>query len=494
MMIRIAVVVAAGLLAQAAACAATAPQTHITLNGRTAAVQGSGAAVSGSTITISKAGSYAISGRLDDGQLIVDTADKADVRLVLQNATLHSSTTSPLEVRTAERVVLELPAGSASTLSDGGQSKAALRSDDDLSIEGTGTLTVRGNVADGIQGNDGLKIDGGTLIVTSAGDALSINDQLTVNAGALTLTAGGGSAKQVKGSRGMNVGKMIAIRGGSVTIDAADDALNADDAIAISGGTLSLATSNDGIHSENSIVISGGTVRIARSYEGIESAMIVISGGRTQLASSDDGINIVGKAGPAAGFGFRGGTSSGELVISGGYVVVDAGGDGIDSDGSVDLSAGTVIVNGPVMRGNGALDYDGDFRLSGGFLVAVGSAGMAQAPGTSSTQNSARVYFNSMLPAGTAVHIATAGGAPLLSFVPTKAFQSLVFSSPALKTGESYVVYTGGQLTGKGTDGVYAGASHAGGTEQARFTVSSVVSGAGTGGRERGGFRRRGTI
>jgi len=66
---------------------------------------------------------------------------------------------------------------------------------------------------------------------------------------------------------------------------------------------------------------------------------------------------------------------------------VDAGGDGIDINGSVVMAGGYLIVHGPIYNMNGAVDYDGSFTISGGLLVAAGSAGMAQAPGGNSSQN-----------------------------------------------------------------------------------------------------------
>jgi hypothetical protein len=66
-----------------------------------------------------------------------------------------------------------------------------------------------------------------------------------------------------------------------------------------------------------------------------------------------------------------------------------------------------VIVNGPTNDGNGALDYMGTFTIDGGFLVAVGSSGMAMTPTTDSAQYSVLVNFTSMVSAGTMLHFET---------------------------------------------------------------------------------------
>lgn len=67
--------------------------------------------------------------------------------------------------------------------------------------------------------------------------------------------------------------------------------------------------------------------------------------------------------------------SNNEFHINGGTLTVNAGGDGLDSNGSINMTGGTVIVNGPTNSGNGALDYDGTFEISGGYLVAAGRLG-----------------------------------------------------------------------------------------------------------------------
>jgi hypothetical protein len=99
----------------------------------------------------------------------------------------------------------------------------------------------------------------------------------------------------------------------------------------------------------------------------------------------------------------------------------------------------------------------GQYNISGGFLVAAGSSGMAQAPSTSSTQYSVVHNFSSPQAAGTMVHIETQDGEEILTFVPAKAYQSVVLSSPELKNGSTYIVYSGGSSTGTVTDGLYSG-------------------------------------
>jgi hypothetical protein len=182
------------------------------------------------------------------------------------------------------------------------------------------------------------------------------------------------------------------------------------------------------------------------------------------------------------------------LNINGGYLYVDAAGDGIDINGPIEMTAGTVIVNGPVENMNGALDYSGSFTLTGGYLLAVGSAGMAQAPSDSSSQYSFLYNFESIQAAGTLVHIQSADGRDILTFSPAKDYQSVVFSSPELANGATYIVHSGGSSSGANANGLYSGGVYTPGTQVASFTTSGMTTyvgaasgGFGPGGRPGGG-------
>ncbi|MCA9906539.1 MAG: carbohydrate-binding domain-containing protein, partial [Anaerolineae bacterium] len=96
----------------------SAAATNITFNGMEISVEGSGAVASGSTLIISAAGSYHLSGTLTDGQVIVDTDDTQPVTLILDNASLSSATSAPLYIKEAETVTLVLAEGTTNTLAD----------------------------------------------------------------------------------------------------------------------------------------------------------------------------------------------------------------------------------------------------------------------------------------------------------------------------------------------------------------------------------------
>ncbi|MEI7432829.1 MAG: carbohydrate-binding domain-containing protein [Methanomicrobiales archaeon] len=399
-----------------------------------------------------------------------------------------------------------------------------IRGRDSVVIKG-GTTTIKAE-SDGIQStNDDdstkgyVSIKDGTVKIISGADGIQAETSLTVSGGSITIASGGGAGKSINpttntnsrgipgdtrvdtsalsGGKGLKAGTALTITGGIITIDSSDDSIHSHGGVTINGGAINAATGDDGIHAESNVEINGGDIRITNSYEGIEGADITINDGTIRIVASDDALNTPSGTGVTStstqpvngqnGAGQPGqGTfeTSGDmpLHINGGYLVVNAGGDGLDINGAITMTGGVVIVNGPTDDGNGAIDYAGSFKLSGGTLVAAGSSGMAQAPDTSSTQYSVMMTYASVQPAGTMVHVETRAGEDILTFVPAKTYQSVVFSLPELTSGTVYIVYSGGSSTGTVKEGLYTGGTYTPGTQVTNFTISTIVTNAGSAG------------
>jgi hypothetical protein len=140
----------------------------------------------------------------------------------------------------------------------------------------------------------------------------------------------------------------------------------------------------------------------------------------------------------------------------------------------MDMTGGTMIVNGP-SEFEAAVDRGfGNFTMTGGTLVAAGSSMMAQGPGNTSTQYSVIINLDrSRTPR--LVNLQTTSGEVLFTFMPTKAFQTIVYSSPQLALG-SYDLYLGGACTGTSTDGLYEGGTYTPGTKYTTFTITQIVT------------------
>lgn len=312
------------------------------------------------------------------------------------------------------------------------------------------------------------------LKVEAGGDGISASGTLGIQSGYYELKCGGGSGVKLSSASGSAKGikstGVMTLEGGTFTIDSADDAIHANADILISDGYYTLSTGDDGVHADETVTVSGGTLNVLKSYEGLEGLHVEITGGTLSLRSSDDGINAAGgmdQSGMGGGrpggdrFGPGGmwggmpgsapGTNSGatggvpaescSIVISGGTICVNADGDGIDSNGTLEVSGGAVDVSGPTNSGNGALDFDGSGTITGGIVVAVGAAGMAQ-NFTSATQGSLLLNVGNQA-AGSEVSLRDSDGNVLVSYRTESAYATVVISCPEIVQGGQYTVSAG---------------------------------------------------
>lgn len=474
--------------------------TLISLQGSSASVDGSGASADQNIITITSAGTYVISGTLSDGQILIDTEDANPVRLVLNGASISSSGSAPIYVEKAAKAVLILAEGTENNLADGSdytysdaeeeEPDAALFSKSDLTINGTGTLSIDANFKHGINCKDTLKILDATLNVDAVSDGIRGKDSIAVQNANLTVNAGS-DGMQSSNDTDSSLGYIV-IESGTFRITSGNDGIQAETALLIKDGDFTVTTGGDGLHSDLTMQLDDGTVTVTKSYEGIESALLTINGGTYYITSSDDALNVAGgtdsSSDTAGGMNAMATTGVNNLFINGGYIYADAGGDGLDANASITMTGGTAIVNGPTNDGNGAVDYAGTFHMTGGLLITAGSSGMAQAPDSESTQNVVTIFSDTEQTAGTIIRIEDEEGNDILTFAPSKNYSSVVLSSSALTTGSTYKVFFGGSSTGTVKDGLYTGGSYSGGTESTGFTVSTVVTTVGSGGGMTGGM------
>lgn len=307
--------------------------------------------------------------------------------------------------------------------------------------------------------------------VLSDGDAISADGNIQLDGGTFDLNCGGGSgtvtlsgdefkwsrpntAQQTQNddkasAKGIKSGMSIAVNAGEFVIDSADDSLHASESLYVSGGTLTLSSGDDALHADEKVFISGGSLEIPKSYESIEGCEVYISGGDISVVSSDDGINAAGGRDQSGSGGYRGfggngafeGSADSLISISGGTIHVNANGDGLDSNGSVSVSDGDIFIDGPTDSGNSALDYELSAEITGGTLVAVGSAGMAQSFGTAA--QGVMLLSTGEQEAGSTVTVADGKGNVILRYVPGKNYSSVILSSVDIRQGETYTVTAG---------------------------------------------------
>ena len=246
-------------------------ETAIDLSNPTAT---DGVTVEDGTLTITKAGTYKLSGEYQ-GQIKVETADSDAVRLVLDNANITNSSGAALNVVNADEVILYSASGTTNTISDGADYTATGEDDPDavvyskadLTIAGEGTLKVNGNHEDGIHTSDGLVIASGTLEVNAANTGIKGKDYVDILGGTINVTA------QQDGIKSTN------------------DTDEGQGWTRLSNGTVTVNAGDDGFKASRVVEISGGSLTVEQSDEGIEAQYINVSGGDVNVTSADDGMN-----------------------------------------------------------------------------------------------------------------------------------------------------------------------------------------------------------
>lgn len=505
----------------------TSSETAIDLSNPTAT---DGVTVEDGTLTITKAGTYKLSGEYQ-GQIKVETADSDAVRLVLDNANITNSSGAALNVVNADEVILYSASGTTNTISDGADYTATGEDDPDavvyskadLTIAGEGTLKVNGNHEDGIHTSDGLVIASGTLEVNAANTGIKGKDYVDILGGTINVTA---QQDGIKSTNDTDEGQgWTRLSNGTVTVNAGDDGFKASRVVEISGGSLTVEQSDEGIEAQY-INVSGGNVNITSADDGMNASLKTsnsestdssantsdaanqqqnnqqqgsipggqqsgtsnqqqqgmgqppaMPGGNAQDGKSQNGTTGTGQQGmgqpPQGGMPGGGGGGTFEVIdaainVSGGHVTVNAEGDGIDSNGVTTLSGGTLIVNGPSQGGNAALDTNGDLLLNGATVLSGSTADMFEAPSTNSTSGYLKLTNSSGFEQGSTVQVADSSGKVVANYKVTKSNVQLVLvSSSSIVKGQSYTVYTTTSAVDSNAASLASGA-----TELGSFTAS----------------------
>ncbi len=220
----------------------------LTFNGNqlTPSVQDSGVTVDAASMAfiITRPGTYELKGDLSNGQVRVSVGKTGDVELILNNFTASSSKTAPLYIESANKATIVLAAGSVNSLTDSalyefpvGEDKpnACLYSSDDLTIKGTGSLTVTGKYNNGIGCKNDLRIKEGTITVSAPNNIIKGNDSVEIEEATLKLSGGEDAIKSDTADR-TDKGYILITAGAKVDITCSDDALQASMSVTVEAG------------------------------------------------------------------------------------------------------------------------------------------------------------------------------------------------------------------------------------------------------------------
>lgn len=220
----------------------------IQLNGDTAACDSDTVTIEGGQVVIKGEGVYLLSGTLTDGQIVVNAGDTDKVQLVLAGVDITSSTSAAIYALEADKVFVTLAAGTENTLTNGGtyvaiddnNIDAVIFSKTDLTLNGTGSLTLNAQAGHGVAAKDDLVITGGVYTISAASHGLSAKDSIAIAAGSFAITSGKDGI-HAENADDLSLGTLY-IADGSFSIQSQGDAISAQGALQIDGGTFDLYT------------------------------------------------------------------------------------------------------------------------------------------------------------------------------------------------------------------------------------------------------------
>ena len=219
---------------------------EIKLSGDSVEISGKGASAEGTVITISEDGTYRITGTLNDGQLIVN-APKAKVRLVLDNADITCKTSAPVNILDCDKTFITLAENSKNSVTDSRSActdensdapDSAIFSEDSLTINGSGLLTVKGGYLDGVHSKDDIVITGGKLDITAVNNGIKGKDYVAVANGEITVNAQNDGVKSTN-TDDSSLG-FVYVEDGSFNITAGGDGIQAETVFYACGGTFNI--------------------------------------------------------------------------------------------------------------------------------------------------------------------------------------------------------------------------------------------------------------
>lgn len=318
----------------------------------------SGYETEGTSLTVDTPGTYTVSGKCANGSIKIKKGTTG-VTLILYGLELTSEDTAPLVCGKSSEVTVTAADGTENTLTDTEYNNddehpenenaetAVIKCKDgsDVTLCGSGTLNINAN------GKNGIKSGAST---EEEGEASLSIKEITLNINAPV-------------NDGINAEAYIAVKSGSITVDAGDDGIHCD--------LIADIGSEGG---------GGPEINITGCCEGLEAAELNMYSGNIRIYSEDDCLNAANS--DLGDYDFS-------LLIAGGALYMySVSGDGIDSNGSLTISGGVTEVWTANTADNQPLDADGTITVTGGTVFAAGgSAGM----GINLSSSQANVRFGS---------------------------------------------------------------------------------------------------
>ncbi len=322
----------------------------INLNKNTAGSDSESVKISGSTVTITEEATYVISGELNDGMIIVDAPDTAKLQLVFSGVNITSKTSAALYVLNADKVFLTLKEGTSNTLSNGGNFTqiddnnidAPLFSKQDLTLNGTGNLTITSPCGNGVVCKDDLVITGGEYIVKSASHGFEANDSVRITNSTLTIDAGK-DAIHSENTEDKEKG-FVYLASGTIKGEAEGDGISSGSYMQIENGTIDLIVGGGSENGSKEQSESFGGFMGGGKHGGMKPDGMQPGGMSPDRKQQGDFQNSVTST-EEDGTSMKGLKATGSLVISGGNITINSADDSVHSDNSVIINGGDLNIS-----------------------------------------------------------------------------------------------------------------------------------------------------
>lgn len=366
---------------------------YVTLSGDGITGETDGVAINGQTVTITAEGTYIFSGTLSEGQIVVD-ADNAKVQIVFDNVDITCASSAAVYVKSAEKVFVTLAEGSQNTLRntdeyvavDDNNIDAVIFAKSDLTLNGTGSLTIVSAEGHGIVSKDDLKITGGIYDITAAGHTLSGKDSVRIADGTFILTA------EKDGIHAENADDeekgYIYIVDGDFTITSDGDGMDASNIVQIEDGTFDITAGGGAANSlktHESDMPGGGMSQNIERPDGEsmpqmgekpdEESMSQMGEkpdeeSMPQMGEKPDGENMPqDTTTDESGTSTKGIKAGGGMYLNGGTYQIDSADDSIHSNANITIADGTYTL----ATGDDGVHADDALTVNGGTITVTES-------------------------------------------------------------------------------------------------------------------------
>ena len=244
--------------------------------------------------------------------------------ITLSSISIDNSQTGPFIIKKGANVNLILEGISKivdketnETLDDFEGAGIKFKSGSNLTMSGTGTLIVLGNIKNGIKGASAsnLIINSGTYNVTCLNNGIAADGSVVINGGIFNIeTSEGDGIKSDPDYGDTDSEGSLIINDGTFNINSYNDGIQAKAKLIINGGTYNIKTFKDGSSANfNKDLYSAKGIKVSTNET--SNISLLITGGTFNLNTADDSIH-----------------SDGNITITGGNFLISSGDDAVHAD------------------------------------------------------------------------------------------------------------------------------------------------------------------